>query len=114
MVQFPPHMGGVGRMEMRIAVTDKLSASSKVADGPAILMGMLIGTDGSNNPTVTVYNSTDNSGAEVVPTAEYDATVIGLNGYAPGYGKSCKNGIYCEISCAGAVEVVIDYIPLEG
>ena len=99
---------------MRIATTDKLSASSKVADGPAILCGMLIGTDGSNNPTITVYDSTDNSGTEVVPTAEYDASVIGLNGYAPGYGKSCKNGIYVEITCAGTVEVSVDYIANEG
>ena len=99
---------------MRIATVDKLSASSKVADGPAVLLGMLIGTDGSNNPTITLYDSTDNSGTEVVPTAEYDATVIGLNGYAPGYGKSCKNGIYCEITCAGTVEVSIDYIASEG
>ena len=99
---------------MRIANTTKLTASAKVADGPAILCGMLIGTDGSNNPTITVHNSTDNSGTEVVPTAEYDATAIGLNGYAPGYGKSCKNGIYVVITCAGTVEVSIDYITNEG
>ena len=99
---------------MRVANVTKLTSSAKVADGPALLLGMLIGTDGSNNPTVTVHESTDNSGTEVVPTAEYDATVIGLNGYAPGYAKSCKNGIYVAITCAGTVEVSIDYISSEG
>ena len=101
-------------MEMRVAVPTKLTASAKVSDGPALLFGMYIGTDGSNNPTVTVYDSTTNSGTEAVPTAEYDATTIGLKGYAPGYAKSCKNGIYVEITCAGTVEVTVDYIDNEG
>ena len=99
---------------MRIATAVKKTASAKVTDGPAILCGMLIGTDGANNPTITVHDSTDNSGTEVVPTAEYDASVIGLNGFVPGYGKSCKNGIYVAITCAGTVEVTIDYISSEG
>ena len=99
---------------MRVASVTKLTASAKVADGPALLFGILIGTDGSNNPTITVYDSTTNSGTEAVPTAEYDATALGLNGFAPGYAKSCKNGIYCEITCAGNVEVSVDYITNEG
>ena len=106
---------------MRIATVVKYSGPAAgastgwvVTGNPAILCGVLIGTDATEDPTVTIYNSTDNSGVEVMPTQEFDASALGLNGFTPGYGKSCPLGIYAEISnCSGTCEITIDYIDSE-
>jgi len=89
----------------------KLTASGIATSDPCNLRGMLIGTDGANDPTITVYDNTAASGDEVVPTATYDSSALGLNGVTlPGDGARCENGIYVEITlAAGAVEVVIYY-----
>jgi hypothetical protein len=65
-----------------------------------------------NDPVITVYNGLDNSGGEIVPTCTYDASALGLNGVTgidPGI--YCDVGLYIEITCAGAVEVVPHYAP---
>jgi len=98
----------------------KLTASGTVKDygtsnavKRVVLSSMLIGTDGVNDPAVTVYNGTDNTGQEIVPTATYDASQLGINGFILIYAKRCPDGIYVEISlAAGDVEVVIDYAPM--
>jgi len=71
-----------------------------------------VGTDGLNNPTVTIYDNTSAAGNEVVPTAEYDASVLGMNG-GLGVQVLCVNGLYVEISFAGAgaTEVVVYWAP---
>jgi len=71
---------------------------------------MLIGTDGSNDPTITVYDNTAASGNEVIPTVTYNSGINGLNGVTlPGAGVRCENGIYIAITCSGNVEVTIYY-----
>jgi hypothetical protein len=87
----------------------KVTSSSVVSTKQCILFGMLLGLDGANDPTITIYNGTDNTGTELVPTNDYDASALNLNGLTIPYGKKAYNGIYVEITCAGAVEVVIDY-----
>jgi hypothetical protein len=86
-----------------------VSSSQTVASGSAVLAGMQLGTDSLNDPTVTIYNGSDNTGAEIVPTTTYDASALGLNGFVASYDKKAYNGIYVEITCAGSVEVTIDY-----
>lgn len=98
---------------MRIAKQTKVTSSAKITDGPAILFGVLVGTDETNDAVVTVFASTSNAGTEAMPTTKFDASALGLNGFTLGYGKSCPAGIYVEITCAGTCEVTVDYIQNE-
>ena len=92
---------------MESVETTKCTSSEAVHTGPCWLYDMLIGTDGVNDPTITVYDGTDTSGEEKIPTNTYDAALLGLNGVIFHAKRKCSKGIYVEISCAGAVEVVI-------
>src|SRR5512146_2131617 len=87
-----------------------VTSSSVITTKPAILLGMQIGTDGANDPTVTVYDGTSSSGSIILPTTTYDATALGMNGPPMTYPKSAYNGIYVAISIGGgSVNVTIDY-----
>ena len=89
--------------------TVKKTASGVVIAEPCIFGGFLLGTDGVNDPTVTVYDNTSAaSGEELAPTTEYDASVLGLNG-AIGFSVVAKNGIYIEITTAGSCEITVLY-----
>ena len=90
-----------------------VTSSQIITSERAVLMGMQIGPDGANDPIVTVYNGTDNTGGEIVPTNTYDASALGMNGYVGPYDKKAYNGISVEITCAGTVEVTIDYQEIE-
>ena len=87
-----------------------VSTTATITSSSAVLAGMQIGTDSANDPTITVYDGTDNTGNEIVPTTTYDASALGLNGFVASYKKRAYNGIFVEVSIgAGAVEVTIDY-----
>jgi hypothetical protein len=92
------------------AAPEKKTASGIVYTGRCIFQGFLLGTDGTNDPVVTIYNNTAASGQEVIPTATYDASALGLNGVS-GIKQYCDMGLYVEITCAGSVEVVVQYTP---
>jgi hypothetical protein len=89
--------------------TSKKTASGIVYTGHSWLYDMLIGTDGVNNPTITVYDGIDNSGVEKIPTNAYDASALGINGVVYNAKRKCAKGIYVEITCVGTVEVVVGY-----
>lgn len=91
------------------ANSKKLSDSGVIFIGKGAILAFLIGTDGSNDPTITIYDGTDNTGTEIVPTTTYDASALGINGAMFGFRKTCKTGCYVEISCSGTVEIVIDF-----
>jgi len=95
-------------MGQHVLVTT-ITSSQIITSASAVLSGMQIGTDSANDPTITVYDGTDNTGNEIVPTTTYDASALGLNGFVASYEKKAYNGIYVEISTAGSVEVTIDY-----
>lgn len=87
------------------------TASGVVYAGACIFHGMLLGTDGTNNPTITLYDhASAASGQEIIPTATYDASMLGLNGVTGIY-QYCANGIYLEIACDGSVEVAPLFTP---
>ena len=99
---------------MAINHYSKVTATGAVSSNACVISGMLIGTDGSNDPVVTVYDNTTNTN-EVIPTTTYDASVLGLNGVTlPKDGVKCQTGIYVEITCAGSVEVLIYYSTKHG
>jgi len=89
-----------------LAFPTKMTSSGIVTAKSAELWGVLIGCDGVNDPTITIYNGTDNSGNEIVPTNTYDASILGINGAILPFGLYAPDGLYVEITCAGAVEVV--------
>ena len=90
----------------------KLTATGQAATGAYRFHGFVLGTDGANDPTITIEDSdgTKNAG-EIIPTATYDATALGLNGLTglPDQGIMCNHGILVTITCAGAVEVTVFY-----
>jgi len=92
--------------------TAKVTSSSAVYSGACKLYGFLLGMDGVNNATVTVYNNASAaSGDEVVPTNEYDASALGLQGFMAGVLPiECRNGIYVDVSGSN-VEVVVLFRP---
>lgn len=96
----------------------KITESGIVFTGACVFRGFLLGTDGVNDPVITVYNGTSNAGAEIIPTCTYDASQLGLNGVTGiNPGIYCSTGIYIEITCAGVVEVVpfwVGYNPNNG
>lgn len=89
----------------------KLTSSGIAYTGESLLTGMLLGMDKVNDPEITVYDGLDNTGEELIPTNDYDASALGLNGAMFGFADKCKTGIYVEITCAGTVEVIIKYQP---
>ena len=88
------------------ASSTKLSATGTAYTGKCLFHGFILGTDGSNDPTITIYDGTDNSGGEVVPTADQPADQKGWYGLIH-YNCLCRDGIYVEITCSGTVEVVV-------
>jgi hypothetical protein len=91
------------------AKTKTVGASSIITDQRSVLMGIQIGMDSANDPTITVYDGTDANGEVLIPTGVYDASVLGLPRVSFSYDKRAYNGIYVDITCGGTVEVTVDY-----
>ncbi len=94
---------------MYSVTSKKLSESGMAATGESVLTHMLLGTDGTNDPVITIYDGLDNTGTERVPTTTYDASALGLNGFVLATPLEFKIGIYVEITCVGTVEVCCGY-----
>ena len=87
-----------------------LTESGIAVQSNCVIYGFLLGMDGVNDPTITIYSNTTNSGLEVVPTNTFDASALGVNGVIlPSSGIRCSKGIYVEITCSGSCEVTIFY-----
>ena len=95
------------------AIKSKLiTKSGKITEEDGKFHGFLIGTDGTNDPTVTFYdNANPVQGTELIPTTTYDASALGLNGVTlPDPGVPFHDGLYCGISlAAGTIEVTVFY-----
>jgi len=95
---------------MKSCRTKEMTASGQAYTGECLLCGVLIGTDGANDPTVAVFDGTSTSGIEVLPTNTYDASVKRPFRYDFATPIKCDTGIYVSISLgAGACEVTILY-----
>ena len=95
-----------------MAVKQYITSSVLVKTGYSRIIALLIGTDGTNDPVVTVYDDTSNTaGTEAIPTCTYDASALGLNGAIFGRDGAieCQVGIYVEISNLGTGEVILYY-----
>ena len=88
----------------------RIAASTLIFTGRGFVGSLLIGTDGTTDVIVTVYDALSAvSGTEVIPTTKYDASALGLNGLETTYLKECVTGCYVEITDIGTGEVVIGY-----
>jgi len=74
---------------------------------PCFFVGFLLGLDGTNDPTITIYdNASAGSGKEIVPGNTYDASALGLNGVVLPFPKFCQNGVYADVTlAAGALKL---------
>lgn len=97
---------------MTFAYTNKLTASGMIYTGKCVLFDILIGMDGTNDPTISVFDGTDSTGEEKLPTNTYDASALGLNGVIWHFARKMETGIYVLIAIGGGdVEVVGGYSP---
>jgi len=88
----------------------KITSSGTITTGSAIMYGYLMGTDSTNDVSAfAIYDGTDNTGVEIVPTHGITAANKGMNG-ATGLEIDCPNGIYAEFTTSGAAELVVFYV----
>lgn len=97
-----------------VATPKRIIVSTLIHDGPCYLASILIGTDDINDPVVAAYNDADASDptTKVIPSATYDAAIMGLNGVVLKFMKDCNTSLYVSISNIGSGEVVVDYRPI--
>jgi hypothetical protein len=94
-----------------VATSKRLTASGLVCLGHCYLSGVIVGTDGINDPVVAVYDAVDASDAtkRIIPSVAYDSFALGINGVTFQFIKECFTGLYVSISNLGSGEVVVDY-----
>ena len=69
-------------------------------------------TDGSNDPTVTVYDNVSATGSTLIPATTYDAVYYGNQGFMPGFPIVMNTGIHLVVSIgAGSCNIVIFHRP---
>lgn len=95
---------------MKSATTTKHTASGIAFNGPCTLTGLLIGTDKINDPLITIYDGTDNTGVERIPSTTIDSSLLGFNGLQISVPIRFENGIYVEITTGGTVEVIPQFL----
>lgn len=83
-----------------------------VCSDKCIVTGLLIATDGTNNPTVAVHDGSTGSDPTVIPSTAYDASSLGLHGAMYHYAVYCKKGCALVISGSGSREVTIFILTL--
>lgn len=85
----------------------KKTADAVIYDGRGILTGVVVGTDGTNDVTLTIYD--DNTAAtsntilfEVVVGGADNHAVFDLGSIRP----RCVNGLYADVTGTGASYIV--------
>ena len=77
-----------------VAKPVRMTATGQVRTGKSLLLGFQVGTDGTNDPTITIYNGVAAvAGNAVVPTQIYEASDNTLRGMIQAY-KYCPDGVY--------------------
>ena len=85
--------------------TGRKTSSALIATGKAILTGVLVETDGTNDATVIVYDNTAGSGTIVfkaIVTGADDRDFFDLGTVR----AKCDTGLYLSISGTGAATIV--------
>ena len=89
----------------------RLEASALIHTGQGVLMSLLIGTDGVNDPVVAIHDDVDGdtAGNEILPSSTYDASALGINGVVLKFAKEFTTGLYVKLANMGSGAVVVDY-----
>lgn len=85
-----------------------LTTSGSVSSKPCHVFAILAGGDGVNNYTISIHDSTDNSGDKKIPDCTHKASDLGWKGVAP-YEFACNTACYCDITTAGTIKVCVVY-----
>lgn len=86
-----------------------LTADGIVFTGRCVIHGIMVGTDGTNDVTVALHNSTDNSGTKIIPSITIDAANDGFGGIM-NLNAGCNTACFLDLTIsAGTCEVVVYY-----
>ena len=85
--------------------SDEQTADGIIANRTAILCGVMIISDGTNDPTVILYDNTAASGAKLFERS-VDVSVEGFGSYIELPCVKADNGIYLDITGTGASCIV--------
>lgn len=90
--------------------TNVSAVTYTVYTGRCLYHGFRLGMDATND--VTLYLSDGSS--KIVPTNQFDASLLGLNGeiLSDQAAITCETGITVTVTCSGTFEIVIVYNPL--
>ena len=87
----------------------KVIASGVALTGGGYLGALLVGTDGTNDVTISLYDSASAaSGDELAPTQTIDGDSKRYNGFNLGGGAVYfENGVYVDVTCSGSFEIFL-------
>lgn len=92
-----------------MAYTVKTS-SGLIINGAGLYHGVKVNTDGTNDATVTVYDSTTASGPVIDASTVYSGSSnSGSSSYAPPL--QYKSGLYLQLATSGTATVTVYYTP---
>ncbi|MFA5377516.1 MAG: hypothetical protein WC455_17325 [Dehalococcoidia bacterium] len=83
------------------------TSSGIVATGPGVLTQIIVGTDGTNSPTIDLYDNTAASGTKLVPQWYVYTSAFERIATLPIDNERFFNGLYVNIS--GTANVVLLY-----
>lgn len=81
----------------------------QIVTAPVNLLGVLIVSDGLNDPTVGVYDGTEASHTIRLPQTVFEADYKGFNGAMLTFRLPCKNGLCIYTASDGAFDVSVYY-----
>jgi hypothetical protein len=99
---------------MEYSDVERMLATGTIHTDPAILVGMLITSDGVNSPAVVAYNAEDATDAtlKVTPPVVVDPTITEFVGLFPNIPIRCRNGLHITIANLGSGEVMVYWRPM--
>jgi len=105
--------GLVGQKSIPVTISASNETKTQIIKtGKCYFHGFLVGQDGVNDTTITAYDSLSATGTEVVPTTQYDASALGINGAMLGHPTECRTGLTFVVTTSGAAEVTVYYNPV--
>lgn len=93
----------------------ELTGDARITSGRAILRGIIVMTDVTNDATISVYASNEASGKKLMPTWVINgASDTGGHGiFFPERVIESANGIYVDVTTSGTVSYVVYYDKME-
>jgi hypothetical protein len=92
----------------------RLLATATITDVPALIVGVLFATDGTNAPVLSIYDNTDATDAtkKIIPPVTGLTSSTQWVGFFPNMPIKCRIGIHVVIGgTIGAGEVMVYWRP---